>query len=327
MPDNAVQRCRAGRRCVDAETVEVDGETERVGRVIEQGPLCEGCIQDAVTALRELPNDLTELSLRIIPSSSQRLRDPDMPDQPRSKKAAPLPFDEYVYTLMELIDYETSLWAESVADHDDLEWDSYLAEHSRQGDRVTRACALLGHRLTTLIHLPVQQHRAHSLTHDPSHGHNPDTTTRYRGDYWANREGTEGALRFIDLHQRAVRHIGKTPRNNVLVPCPKCGEKRLTREHHNDRVICRNDLCQHAMSDDDYDTFLDHALKTLGEPSDVLTTTQAAAIAEVKTTTVRKWIERGYLRRLPNGALRRVAVEEFLATRTGDSATGSADGG
>lgn len=311
------QRCRAARRCADAETVQLeDGETERLGALIEQGPLCVDCVQAAVVALRELPRDLAELSLRIIPGGSQQFRDPDMPDQPRSKKAAPLPFDEYVFTLMELIDYETGLWAESVADADGLEWDSYLAEHSRQGDRVTRACALLGHRLTTLIHLPVQQHRAHSLTHDPSHGHDPDTTTRYRGDYWANEAGWEAVVRMVDLHRRATRHIGRVPRNHLPVPCPKCGEKRLAREHHNDRVICRNDTCDLKLSDDDYDDFLEHALETLGEPSDVVTRTQAAAMAGVRPLTIKKWVQRGYIRPLPNGGYRRVAIEEFLASRT-----------
>lgn len=317
MPDaEAMARCQAGKRCADGENVhdEAGNVEDRLGALIDSGHLCVGCVRAAEQALRGLQDDILELSKLLQPSSArQAFRDPDMPPQTRTKKPAPLPFSENVYTLMELIDYESTLWAESVADHDDVDWDSYAAEHSRRGDRVGRSSALLGHRLATLIALPVQQHRAHSLSADPSDGHNPDTTTRYRGDYWCNREGWEAAVRFIDLHERAARYIGKRALDHIEVPCPRCDARRLYREHHNGRVMCR--ACETPMSDDDYDAFIEHALEAHGSPTDVVTRKEAARIAGVKPGTIRKWVQRGYLRPLPSGGYRRVAIEEFLATR------------
>lgn len=317
-------RCLAGRRCADGENVhdEAGDLTDRLGALIDNGHLCAGCVRAAGQALRGLADDILELSKLLQPSSArQAFRDPDMPPQTRSKKPAPLPFSENVYTLMELIDYESTLWAESVADHDGVDWDSYAAEHSRRGDRVGRSSALLGHRLTTLVALPVQQHRAHSLSVDPSDGHDPDTTTRYRGDYWANRPGWEGALRFVDLHERAARYIGKRALDHIKVPCPKCQAKRLYREHHNARVMCR--ACENPMSDDDYEAFIEHALEAHDSPSDVVTGKEAARRAGVEPSTIRKWVQREYIRRLPSGGLRWGAIEEFLASRNTPEAEAS----
>jgi hypothetical protein len=302
-------RCRAGEKCRHAEVITEDDTTFRLGAVTDS-PLCETCVLAALVAIRNLADDMIELNERLIPSGATILRDPDMPSPVRSKKAAPLPFDEYVWTLMELIDYETTLWVESVADADGTDWDSTAAEHCRRQFRVESACHVLAERIQTLVNLPVQQHRAHSLTHDPSHGHNPDTTTRYRGDYWSNLEGWEAALRFIELHRLAERHIGKRARNHIQVPCPGCNEQRLEREHHNDRVICRG--CELPMSDDDYDAFIEHALQTVGQPGDVITRSQAALLAGVRPGTIRKWVQRGFLRPLPGGKYRRIAVLEAI---------------
>lgn len=307
--DEAALRCRAGEKCRNAEIVEDDGASWRLG-ALTNGPLCDDCTLTATIAIRELPDILIDLQNRLQPSGAIVLHDPDMPSPVRSKKAVPLPFDEYTYTIMELIDYETTLWVESVADADNIQWDTHTSEHTRRQFRVELACELLADRIQTLINLPTQQHRAHSLTHDPSHGHNPDTTTRYRGDYWSNQEGWEAALRFIDLHNRAENHIGKRARNKIQIPCPGCNEQRLEREHHNDRVICRT--CDLRMSDDDYDSFIEHGLKTVGTQGDVVTRTQAALLAGVRPGTIRKWVQRGYLRPLPGGKYRRVSVLEAI---------------
>ncbi|HEY2085480.1 MAG TPA: helix-turn-helix domain-containing protein [Mycobacterium sp.] len=69
------------------------------------------------------------------------------------------------------------------------------------------------------------------------------------------------------------------------------------------------------MSDDDYDAFIEHALEAHGSTADVVSRKEAARIAGVKPGTIRKWVQRGYLRPLPSGGYRRVAIEEFLAER------------
>lgn len=312
-------RCRAGKQCREGEVLRNDqGEpTGRLGAALHPADnqhLCGTCIQAAVVALRELPNDVVELTQRMsAPSMAVRYRDPDVPAAPRVKKPSPMLIDEYAFTLIELIDYECTIWAESVADAEGLEWDSTKAEHCRTGARVTNACTLLSHLLVNLIELPTQQQRAHSLTANPSDGHDPDRTTRFRGDYWSNREGWEAAVRIIDLHDRATRHIGRKPADGIQIPCPRCGERRLIREQHNDRVVCRD--CRFALSDDDYDAFIDEALKSHGSPGDVLTRAQAAAMAGVKPTTIQTWVHRKFFRPLPSGGYRRVDIENFLATR------------
>jgi hypothetical protein len=283
-----------------------------LGAPIENGFLCTECVLAATVALRHLPDDIKDLRrLLVSPALRQNLRDPDMPSQPRVKKASPLPFREEVYTLMELIDYETTIWGESVADAADEEWDSYAVEHSRQHARVERACTFLGTRLAGLVQLPVQQHRAHSLTDNPADGHDVDSTTRYRGDYWANRPGWEALVRFIELHDRATRYINPTDHNRV--PCPRCHEQRLEREHHNDHVVCRG--CEFRMTDDDYDVFLAHALEAHPSPGAVITRSEAARLAGVKPITIKKWVQRGYIRPLPAGGYRRQAIVDFLASR------------
>jgi ribosomal protein L37AE/L43A len=156
------------------------------------------------------------------------------------------------------------VWAETVADHDGVEWSSFKAAHSRQPDRVARACALLTYRLTTLIGLAGTQHRARSLTTRRADGHDPDTTTRDRDDYWTTRQGWEGALLMVSLHQRAEKFTGRAPADRQRTPCPKCHRPDLIREHHNNLVRCRS--CGELMSDDDYDAFLDAAFQAHGIP-------------------------------------------------------------
>src|ERR1700756_5315982 len=72
------------------------------------------------------------------------------------------------------------------------------------------------------------------------------------------------------------------------------------------------------MGDDDYDAFVEQALKTAGTQSDVVTRTQAGLLVGVRSGTIRKWVQRGYLRALPGGGYRRVDVLAAASRNSSD---------
>lgn len=273
------ERCRAAQRCRNGENIhdETGERIDRLGAVIEDGTLCQACTNRVAYALGSLPADVEDLSDLLEPTGEQHWQDPDMPFQPRQKKAPPLPLRESVLALQELIDYEVTVWAESVSDADQANWDSYAAEHSRRPERVARACGLLRYRLVAFVELGETEHRARSLTTRRADGHDEDRTTRARDDYWVSREGWEGALLLVDLHERAERFAGRHPGDRIPVPCARCHRRALVREHRVSseegrrygqpgKVVCR--ACCSEMSDDDYDSFRLAALKAYGIRTD-----------------------------------------------------------
>jgi hypothetical protein len=265
----SARRCCSGKRCVDGENVhdeETGEKVDRLGAILDDhhpGVVCDGCARAATTAIRYLPHDYADLSKLLVPSGERRFRDPEMP-APTGKPESKLPLRIDVLSLQELIDYEACVWAEAVADHDEVDWDSYAAEHSRPLDRLTRACDLLGYRLQTLLALGPTEHRARSLTERRTDGHDLELTTRSGDDYWTVREGWQAALLLRDLHYRAERACGKGRADNVGIPCPSCHSRNLVREHHNKRVICRS--CNVPMPDRDFDILRNTALRLYGLP-------------------------------------------------------------
>lgn len=262
------RRCNSGKRCVDGENVhdeETGEKVDRLGAILDvnhQGVVCDGCARATTTAIRYLPHDYADLSKLLVPSGERRFRDPEMP-APTGKQESKLPLRIDVLSLQELIDYEACVWAEAVADHDGVDWDSYAAEHSRPFDRLQRACDLLGYRLPTLLGLGPTEHRARSLTERRTDGHDLELTTRSRDDYWTVREGWQAALLLRELHRKAEAVVGRRPANILPTPCPHCHRRRvLAREHHNNRIVCRS--CWSSITDDDYEAVLSAGLKAYG---------------------------------------------------------------
>ncbi len=268
-PDAALTRCKAGHRCRDGENVHDPDTGEKLGRlgaIIHGGPFCDRCYGSVEYAIRSLPLDLRDLGKLLPPSLTPRLRDPELPEQPRTKKAPPLPMNSEVWATMELIDYETGVWAESVADAAGVEWDSYLAEHSRWDSRVRTACALLGYRMETFLGLTDVEHRARSKTLDPSDGHDPDRAIRQKADVFVTRDGWEGALKLLELHKDAQRLCGRHAGDRVDTPCSRCQSRALVREHERNEVVCR--FCGRRSTDEEHETFLNAAMRAHGIPVD-----------------------------------------------------------
>lgn len=257
-------RCRAGRRCAEGDNV-YDPDTrervDRLGKILYKPGLCDACTRSVSYALANLPGDVGELSELLEPATRIRYRDPDMPSQPHVMTAPPLPLRSDVFDLQHLIDYEATMWAESVADHANLAWDSKATERSTQLHRVTKACRLLKTNLAAFVALPPQEHRARSLAVRRDHGHDPDHATRNRDDYWTIRDGIQGALRLVELHERATRYAGRHP-DTTITPCPTCHRRTLYREHRLNKVLCR--YCKDEFSDDDFSAFMTEVYKAYG---------------------------------------------------------------
>lgn len=266
---NGLIRCRAAERCRDGENVHDPETGERLGRLgatTHNGSLCEACVRAVEYAIRSLPRDVRDLERLLPPSISPKLRDPDLPEQPRVKKPPPLPMDSQAWTTLELIVYETTVWAESVADAAGLEWDSDLAERASFEYRVQASCALLEGLLEKFLGLVDVEHRARSRTVEASDGHDLDRTVRSRDDVWTTRDGWQAALLLEELHKDVQRLCGRHPGDRILTPCPACHARAVVREHHNDRVVCR--ACDHAQSDDEHESFLEAASRVFGISGD-----------------------------------------------------------
>lgn len=283
----AGERCLAGDGCADA-TVQRDDAGEPVARVpgwAECGPLCERDADEVRYAISALPRDLRDLEALLVPSTQQKVRDPDEPTAPRVKKAPPLPLRADVLALMELIVYEATTWANAVAraagmdapatlevDEDGNRIDPRTGEwlpinlvHCRWDARVQLCCDLLEYRLHQLVELPVLEYEAHSLTDDPADGHDHDTARRLGDEVWCYRTGGQGALVLLELHRTAQRQLGLQPGDRLDLPCPRCQARALVREHHNQQVVCRR--CKRHTTDDEHDQVVEIAASAHGIPT------------------------------------------------------------
>jgi hypothetical protein len=206
-----------------------------------------------------MPADVAELFELLPPSMEIRYRDPGMPSQPKVKKAPPLPLREDALSLLELIDRELQVWADSVARAAGIEWSLAAAYRAPLERRVADAAELLSRNFAWLVGLPEQEHPCFSRTADRLHGHADGqvVVTAFGPDgaalpmVW--RTGWQGAQVLLELHRDTTRMAGREPADQCPIPCPKCGRRTLVRAHYSRRVVCRHDGCEHHMSDDDYE--------------------------------------------------------------------------
>jgi hypothetical protein len=278
------RRCRRGERCVrrdrhttttcgcrchlggafptcDQPTGCGDTHTEASETVIYVGALleepaagfCGGCVPKLELALSELPKLYVQLTLLHLPSMTVVYRLDDITGGEAT--GPPIPLNEYIEALTSKIEHEASTWAEVVADTAGVAWDSQVAGASRPGHRMQRACQLLGYRIAEWLRAGTHEYPARSVTADPLHGHDEDTTTRYGRDWWCHRDGPAAALDVLSLHAQAIRATGGAPADREPVPCRYCGERELRREHEACVVVCRS--CGDRQSDDAYDEVRD----------------------------------------------------------------------
>lgn len=264
-------RCVRGSKCVDSLPATVAHEpgafmtVRQVGALLladapygEHGP-CARCGSHIAQAIGELPADVAELFELLQPSMAIRYRDPGMPSQPRVKKAPPLPVSEDALALLELIDRELQVWADSVARAAGIRWSLAAAYRAPLQRRVAQASALLYQNTAWLIGLPEQEHPCYSATANRLDGHDGERVemTDFGPDGaplpMVTRTGWDGAQLLLQLHKDTTRMAGREPADQCPIPCPKCGRRTLVRAWFSKRVVCRHEACEHHMSDDDYE--------------------------------------------------------------------------
>jgi hypothetical protein len=259
------ERCRAGRRCADGENV-YDPETrehiDRLGKIIYEPGLCDRCINRVKYALNSLPGAIVELSELLVPYGRRQHRDPDMPPLHWVMTSPPLPLRRDVLDLQLLIDHEVRVWMTSliVSSHGmTLHAHFHLAPMRH---RVERACEILRANVTAFLALRHQEHPARNLSVRRDAGLDPDEAIRRGNDIYMLRDGIAGALRLIELDEKATRYAGRHPGDKLGTPCPDCHHMALFREHHLKKVQCR--VCHRQFSDDDFDAFMAEVYKAFG---------------------------------------------------------------
>lgn len=267
--------CRRGPACKDAQPG-VDPETGAVSRIgadtTHGAPLCETCIRYLGYAVGALHWDVAELTLLLQPAAVVKLRDTRLPEQPRVKLHAPLPFNGNAEALRAFIDHETCTWTEAVVVDTGGDWNPQWAVMTRLGHRVQTAAGILADNLLTLIALPGEPRRAYSTTINPADGH--DGIEAHAGGYVIKtRDGLDAATTFFKIHDMVEAFAGRIPSTRVRMRCPRCHQQDMHREHHRraddsrpdnkprrlgdlsrGRVVCRK--CWAQWSDEEYDALV-----------------------------------------------------------------------
>jgi hypothetical protein len=209
--------------------VVVDGV--RVGAAVNTSAgLCLADERHVQRAIETLPRDYVGLHLHLGRATSGAAEfatgTPELP--------VPLRLD--IEALQTEIVAEAVRWAEPVAEAVGAEWDTQHARDSRPGPVLSQACALLVGRMSVLLAL----RGVDQVVWDEHHHRTV-----------LERDGVDGALRLLDLHQRARKVLAVDRRVFRLPePCPTCRVAALEHADGADIVDCRD--CGARLGWDDY---------------------------------------------------------------------------
>lgn len=263
--------------CADTHTDTTEQERRRGALLEHADGLCPGDTSRLVVALANLPDEYARLHLLHLPSMAIEYRTDDITGG--EALSAPIPMSEYVDGLARKLVYELRTWQEIVADIAGVPWDSQEADACRPGFQLQQACQLLGYRIEQWLTAGVHEYRARSVTDDPTHGHNPETTTRYGDDWWCHRDGLDAACDVLSLYGQ-VLHLtsgaASASRSDHIpgVPCSYClSTTGLRRDHFSGVVRCRH--CDNERTMAGHNEFVAAALKAHAEES----TTAAELVA------------------------------------------------
>jgi hypothetical protein len=257
------RRCRRGERCLRSEKHTRADEEITLGAQLDLADgLCPACTSRLAFALDDLPDQYVRLHLLHLPTMEIRYRLEDITGG--EETGPPVLVSEHVDGLARKLDHELRTWAEIVADIAGVPWDSQEATASRPGFRVQQSCQLLGYRLTQWLAAGVQEYPARSTGEDPTRGHDPDTTTRYRGDWWCHRDGLAAACDVLSLYGQALYLASggaSASRSDHIpgVPCSYCSSTTgLRRDHFSGVVRCLH--CDNTRSEAAHNEFVSAAL-------------------------------------------------------------------
>jgi hypothetical protein len=234
-PDvTAPYRCYRADRCAEWDWWDsgIDGFV-RVGATINSTlGLCPACCRHLACCLVDLPRDYTELNMIIGKSSASALTEPVA-----TTRELPTPLRLPIEALQASMVWETSCWAEPVAERLEIDWDSHDVAHSRPGAVLQRATRLLGNALSVL--LAVRDWTVMVWDDDGLHA-GPEL-----------RNGVDGAVAVMDLHHKARHYTGMTRLvHRQPIPCPTCQRRALCRDNGDTSVYCV--ACHRVYTEDDY---------------------------------------------------------------------------
>lgn len=239
-PDTATSyRCYRADRCAEWAwwNAGTDGYI-RIGAAINAtSGLCPTCTRYLGLCLAGLPADYTELNMIIGKSPVSALSEPVA-----TTRELPTPLRLPIEALQAAMVWETSCWAEPVAERLHINWDGYLADHhTRPGVVLQRATQLLGNALSVL--LAVRDWTVMVWDDDGLHA-GP-----------ALRDGLDAALAVMNMHHKARHYTGMTRLVQRLPPpCPMCQRRGLCRDNGDTSVYCA--ACHRIYTDDDYRTLV-----------------------------------------------------------------------
>lgn len=194
--------------------------------------LCEACTTRVTRALSELPLDYTELHFLLGSGESGIASDIVV-----FSKELQVPIRVSVEALQASMVHETQAWAEPVAERLGVDWDNEQMKHCRPGFVLQRAANLLVNGIGVFLGLPDQEYRHHS------------------SGEWVERDGIEGALQLLHLHDMVRFAAGKTKLIHRLpTPCPRCQQKSLVRYNGADVIECEScpKIARAIWSEQDY---------------------------------------------------------------------------
>lgn len=223
-------RCHRGARCVDHEVDQDNPLIKRGKPIAEPYGLCDTCTRRVERAVAELPRDYLDLEISLS-GGGNGLR-----EVVAATPELGTPISMTLASAQSEISHEAQCWAESVAEHLGIYWDTQQARDSRPGPLLVRASRLLAASVDTLLTLPEVAH------------------TGWVYGQWTvlERDGMTGALRLLAVHQLSRALTGqKRLVNHLPVPCPRCERSALEREDGHDTVFCS--ACGRAWTFDEYE--------------------------------------------------------------------------
>lgn len=244
--------CRRNDHCAQRESVRDEVTGDHLGFVGAQiytaDGLCEIDYDKVLDALVRLPLDVAELTTLLAKPVSHALS-----EKLASVKPGPtLPVREHLHSLRDLIAHETWHWARSLSWELDQPLSSLDAHRSRMGHRVKVSCLVLAKYLPALLELGPTEHPARSLGIRRTDGHDPDFVTRDGDDYKVTRDGLQGAILLLELHEMAWRAAARhTTAVHISFPCRRCGYLALYHELGEPLAQCRH--CFHEVTLDHID--------------------------------------------------------------------------
>lgn len=223
-------RCYRSERCAERERV--GNQWQGLSIVASRG-LCRACTGHVSYALAELPADYVQLSQHLDEGG-----DGGPSELVGGTRELPMPINGRVEALQSAIDHDLQCWAEIIADRAFTTWDTQAARDCRPGLRIEQAADLLVERLSVLFAARDCLYLAWG-----SDGYTKRPVSR---------DGIDGALDLLALHQRARRAVGDLGMTHHLpAPCPDCQRTALQRRDGTEEIRCS--ACSTTMTLDAYE--------------------------------------------------------------------------